>query len=507
MDQLLYQKSTPLIRELERYIFLLYVFTLPLENVTKRITISAIGKNISQYFLLLGIILYIYECFKYNCKTQKILIRFLFIFSLWQLMCLALGIIYYQYPHYLLIDKSTKIAGIYTYLLEREISVNPIFLNKVWQFLRFSKEIILTGNTTFYVVMTIMHLYENNFERAFYDIRKPILCMVVLMCSYSLVELAWLKFHLDWAKTILILINPFFYDVASSHNWWPPLLWKGQLRSIMPEPSYFGYYAIFYIPFLWSYFFEKKVKMFSPLLLLLFSLMIAATNSRPAIILTVLESVILMGITLLSWNRYFIKRSGLILIIMGIGLLINLFNPTGIKIRKQESSLGSYVNQNIISVGNKNMRSNSARLGNLIAHLYVVSDFPITGVGKGLTSAYINDRLPEFSFTNNEVRNWSRYMYQNGALKSGFPALNLYADIAASSGIPGLLLFLLPFVYMFRRLIKDKTWIRNPKCFMLVGCLITLLAAGFSNSFNGGPMGVVLGLLYIQSCSLSNSAQ
>lgn len=80
MDQLLYQKSTPLIRELERYIFLLYVFTLPLENVTKRITISAIGKNISQYFLLLGIILYIYECFKYNCKTQKILIRFLFIF-------------------------------------------------------------------------------------------------------------------------------------------------------------------------------------------------------------------------------------------------------------------------------------------------------------------------------------------------------------------------------------------------------------------------------------------
>lgn len=83
MDQLLYQKSTPLIRELERYIFLLYVFTLPLENVTKRITISAIGKNISQYFLLLGIILYIYECFKYNCKTQKILIRFLFIFSLW----------------------------------------------------------------------------------------------------------------------------------------------------------------------------------------------------------------------------------------------------------------------------------------------------------------------------------------------------------------------------------------------------------------------------------------
>lgn len=83
--------------------------------------------------------------------------------------------------------------------------------------------------------------------------------------------------------------------------------------------------------------------------------MIAATNSRTAIILTVLESVILMGITLLSWNRYFIKRSGLILIIMGIGLLINLFNPTGIKIRKQESSLGSYVNQNIISVGNKNM--------------------------------------------------------------------------------------------------------------------------------------------------------
>ena len=136
MDQLLYQKSTPLIRELERYIFLLYVFTLPLENVTKRITISAIGKNISQYFLLLGIILYIYECFKYNCKTQKILIRFLFIFSLWQLMCLALGIIYYQYPHYLLIDKST--IPIYW---KGKFQLTPFFLTKYGNFYAFLKKL------------------------------------------------------------------------------------------------------------------------------------------------------------------------------------------------------------------------------------------------------------------------------------------------------------------------------------------------------------------------------
>jgi hypothetical protein len=489
----------PFIRHWERVIFLLFVFTLPLEHVTKRFTISALGDNLSQYFLIVGGILYLFEFFKYKFKVPKYLVSFIVIYTLWQLFCLAIGLIYYQYPQYLAIDPSSKIAAIEAILINKGIIIDSLILNKLWQFLRFSRGIVFAGNTVFFVILMILHLYGKNYKMAFQDIRKAILCMVIVMCLYSIFELLWLKFHVNWAKSFLVSINPFLYDVASTNHWWPPLLWKGQLRSITAEPSFFGYYAVFYLPFLWSYFFEDKIKVKYIVLLTFFSLMIAATNARTAIILTVFECTIFICSALLVHTKMYIKRVALVILVMTIGFSVNLINPVGIKTSGsgEDSSIEAYIAQNVVSVSKKDSRSNSARLANLISYVMVALDYPITGVGQGLTSAYVDARLPEFSYTNNEVRNWSRDMHLKGVLKSGFPALNIYAYIAASSGFVGLILYLAPYLYVFLTSFKLSSILSKDSSFLLIfGCLLTLMAAGFSNSFNGGTAGIILGLIF-----------
>jgi hypothetical protein len=96
-------------------------------------------------------------------------------------------------------------------------------------------------------------LYQDKWQQGFREIRKAVLILVLIMCAYSVVEIAFFKMGTILARQILIMaINPFLYDVQSINYWWPPLLWKGQLRSICAEPSFFGIIATFTIPFLFS---------------------------------------------------------------------------------------------------------------------------------------------------------------------------------------------------------------------------------------------------------------
>ena len=487
----------PNIRNWERVVFLLFIFTLPLEHVAKRFTIPGCGNSISQYFMFVGIILYLYEYLKYKFKVPKCLLSFIVIYTCWQLFCLAAGLVYYQYPQYLTIDPTTKIAAIDAVLKNKGIILDSLSLNKTWQFFRFSREILFNGNTAFFVVVWILHLYGGDFHKAFRDIQKPVLCMVIVMCLYSVVELLWLKFQISWTESFLTTVNPYLYDIGSVNHWWPPLLWRNQLRSITAEPSFFGYYSVFYLPFLWSLLFESKVKIQSVVLLAFFSLMIAATNARTALVLTILECAFFICSAAVIRKKAYFKRVALIILIMTLGFGINLIKPVGIKTSTDDNSVEAYITQNVVSVGKQDSRSNSARLANLIAYVKVAIDYPITGVGRGLSSAYVDARLPEFSYTNDEVRNWSRDMHHQGVLKSGFPALNIYANIAATSGFVGLILFLFPYFYVVVVSFKFRSILfQDPSFLVILGCMLTLLAAGFSNTFNGGTRGVILGLIF-----------
>ena len=65
------------------------------------------------------------------------------------------------------------------------------------------------------------------------------------MGIYSLFEIWWIWTGNSYCEQILITINRNLYTPEFAHGWWPPLLWKGQVRSFAPEPSFFGIFMVF----------------------------------------------------------------------------------------------------------------------------------------------------------------------------------------------------------------------------------------------------------------------
>ena len=119
------------------------------------------------------------------------------------------------------------------------------------------------------------------------------------------------------------------------------------------------------------------------------------------------------------------------------------------------------------------------------------------GIGTGLKDAYIDRNLPEFAYNNYEVRNWSRYMRNEGVLRMGYPPLNKYADVAVQNGLVGLLLYLSVPGYLVLQLIgRYKCVLTDYRAVMLVIAMSGLLAAQLSNSAFVICNGIIWGLLY-----------
>lgn len=532
--------SLEALHNLEKRLLQLMIVVLPLNAIPQRFSLPGLGGDLVNYVCLLMIIVLGYEYVKYRFAISKKAITFFVVFIAWQIICLAVGLITYEYNELLTLDQISKLEVILAYASNYGIEINELIAIKCWLFLRFIKNILLLNNIVFFVAFYIYHLYQSDFTKAFQDIRKAVVVLVVIMGTYSFVELLWLKLDLDFAKRFLEFINPYLYDPKSSHGWWPPLLWKNQLRSICTEPSFFGTISIFCLPFLWSLFLERKNKLLISLLIFYFILMITATNARTAIVLTIIE-FILLGIFSI-YRKNLLKKFVVLLILGGLAFAANLGdykniinknntndiksvqivknkdvktnqkaviekkekallieqNKTKAKIQKQDDSkLKKYIENNILSLTNLNSRSNNARLGNLVANINVIIDNPLFGVGTGLKDAYLAEKFPDFSKNNNEVKNWIKYMYDKGVLKSGIPALNKFADIAVQNGIVGLIIYFMPLYFLCKKLLKNRATVLNDnRCIILIIVMITLLGA----MMNGGALiicnGIVWGLLF-----------
>lgn len=332
--------------------------------------------------------------------------------------------------------------------------------------------------------------------------------MVIIMGIYSFIELLWLKIDLQFAEDFLIIINPLLYDISTITGWWPPLLWNNQLRSICAEPSFFGIISLLCLPFLWNLLYENKNKFVVCALIFYFTLMIAATNARTAVVLVIAEIILLAIFSVVSKN--ILNKFFIILTVSVLAFSINLIdcrqllnngNINGISVEK-------YLERNVGSITETNARSNSARLANLIANLETIKQYPIFGVGTGLKDGYMYNNLPEFSYTNFEVRNWSRYLYNEGVLKAGYPALNHFADIAVQNGLVGLILYFLPFLYLCKKLLKYKTIVTNDsRVICLIIPMIALLGAMMSNAGFVICNGIVWGLLYCKVSSVKSEIE
>jgi hypothetical protein len=198
-----------------------------------------------------------------------------------------------------------KLKYILEWSSKHKIFINQEFAIKFWLLFKFIKDIIKENFFFLGVSLWIFHLYKNSWHQAFNDIKKAVLLLTILLSVYSFVEIFYLKGNV-LAKDILITINPFFYDVQSSHGWWPPLLWNGQLRSLFPEPSFFGIVAAMILPFLFSDL--LSVTSFDNIFIFYFyCFMLFLTRARTATLLYLGEMVLLICITWHCLREYWRK--------------------------------------------------------------------------------------------------------------------------------------------------------------------------------------------------------
>lgn len=451
------------------------------------------SSSLVSYFLLLGIVTALWDMKKegtFQCIPKRYW-QFIGVFFIWSFVCMIIGV--YTYPFYSTINMgdSSKLISLLSWLKSHQIDVSHESALQVWLTLRFTKDLFFDIVMVFGGTLWIYSLYHHNWRQGFRDIRKSVLVLTCLLCVYSIIEIAYLMGN-DTAAYLLKVINTLYMDVKSSHGWWPPLLWEKQLRSLFPEPSYFGIVSTVIIPVLCSYLLEKKCFKIS-VLYVFYMVMLFLTRARTATGLFLGEMVLFI---IACWGYCRNCRQRMIGIVL-CGILSFFFSITVILPGNTNESVleksGSYMTDSITSVSG-NQRSNVARKSNVMATFMVGVEHPILGVGHNLKDAYLLQNLSEESLQNYEVNLWKKTMEEKGVLKSGFPTLNKLATVFAESGVVGCLLYLVPFFYVIVQVFRKKLLKNNIEVVCLTIALIGSMAAFFSNA-EFWSIYVILGLL------------
>lgn len=450
----------------EQKLLILAIVFLPINNF--HISLPIIGSILSYLFLLLGVLFFVYKTIieKEGLESdERFFIYFLGVLMLWKCICSILGTYEYSFNHLIWLEQIEKLKYLLQSFHDFGIEIDDLTALKIWIGIRAVKNSILDIFLTYGVSVWVYHLYiheknESGEKTVFFS---HIIFAVCVLCStlilYSFFEIGYLRGN-RFCANLLSMINPLLYEVKAVHGWWPPLLWKNQLRSLFAEPSFFGIGSTFVIPFLFYKMLKSKNKGLFFVVYGIFIVMLFMTRARTAVVLFLMQCFLFL-VYAFGFNKKYIKNTLKILCVSGVSFYIALSLMSGFKpisdnsygVPSLQSTAFDYVNDNIISiVGNK--RSNSARVANIRATFLTGFQHPLFGVGMNLTSAYVNDNLTEEDLMNEEVRNWSKYMREDGAIKSPIPVLNQFSNEIAYFGIPGLVLYILPMVFILQRLIK-----------------------------------------------------
>lgn len=231
--------------------------------------------------------------------------------------------------------------------------------------------------------------------------------------------------------------------------------------------------------------------------------MIFATNARTAIVITSGELFLLIISCFIIRKRLYIKKVISIILIIFLAFCANLIDYKSVfNITNEDevylTSIEDYMESNVSSLADKDARSNRARLSNLIANINTIIEYPILGVGTGLKDAYLDKNLPDFAYDDYEVmERWHKFMVEEGVLKSGYPALNKYADVTVQNGIIGLVIYLSVVIYLLYNVFKYKNLLmKDFRIICLIISMIGLLMAQISSAYLINCNGIVWGLLY-----------
>lgn len=475
-------------------LFSFIVFSLIFNTIPQIIRLNFIGgafaRQLAFYPVLIGLIYTGYCQWKYgNVLIHfRVYRRFIEAYMIVSLVSLFWGV--YIYPYYEEVingptQQIDKLLHVLNWLQIHQIYIDEQKLVVFWMIARMVKSIfgeVLYGFTVAYMVFC---WYANREKDLISVLKKGIFVSLCVVFIYSGIEIAYLN-GCDWSKEILKVINPYLYDVKGRHNWWPPLLWPNQLRSVFPEPSNFSMWAAFVIPFFICAFFKnnKQVLISSGCCLFLLFGMVFLTNSRTGVALLIGEIALLGAYVLWSRIRLFRVKFFLLLGILFVAFGMAALNDNIFQ-RTEGKVIQTYFEENVLSLGSQTQRSNRTRYGGIIADINIGMKHPLLGVGKGLASAYRAENYPEFALLATEVQMWLRDQKEQGILKEGLPGGSEYSARFAESGISGLALFLFPAIYLAIELLKKfYTNHKNIESVCLFIALCGALASGINGALN-----------------------
>lgn len=500
--------------QLRNKLFFFVVLFLIFPNIPRLLQLNFIGaflgKDLSFYPILVGAFFSGYTFFKREelqiHKEERIFFIYIAAYVFILMLSFLHGLAIYPYYEAILTgpaDQIEKLPLVQQFLLNKGIQVDTESLLKIWMFARPIKSFILETFWYFALPYLIFAWYRKNINEGFSILTKAVFTAAVLVCGYNIIDFFYLSGS-PIAENILCVLNPIVHDIKSNGTWWPPLLWKGQLRSLFAEPSHYGIYSAFAMPFLWYQLGQKqniKSKLILIFIMAIFTYSLFLTKARTANALFVGELLLLIIFSLWKRQKYLVKRMAFIITISFITFAAATFSlslmpgsPQGnfqensMEYNKVDKQMTSYVNDNLGSLASKNKRSNRARFSILEASIAIGKDYPLLGVGKSLRHAYIPDYLSEEGKDNAEVQYWMKNQKEKGIMKSGFPALGEYCTRFAETGIFGLVIYLLPALFLafqlIRRIILAGEQQERERCIFFFISLAGIMASGLGDNMS-----------------------
>lgn len=492
---------------LERYLLGLMIIGLPFTALPASITRYMSGK-LSTDILILLIFCVLIEIIRGHHVNRKAVV-YLVTLSLWGSLCIIYNIIHFDFVE-ILKSYSIPIVNI----LHRHISW--ITLDNL-QLLYYGIHSILRFLAHYCfplsLVYIIWHMYRDKEEKLLPWVEKNVLILACLMEFYSIFELMWLKWGSNVGERFLTYVNPLLYDVASKSGWWPPLLWWNQLRSICAEPSFFGVISALVIPVLWKYQ-SQKANIIAYCFTLFFTIMVFATNSRTAVIILIGETIllILFGIYLhdrLLWKKIVMTVCSVavaFVINIGLGYVPFLFAGTTTSELPQtvQNVASEYIDSNIKSVASTSQRSNLTRLDIFKAHIAIIKDTPVFGKGYDTYIPYLEYYSNADLSKDQELNGYVNDIHEKGFLKAGYPVVNEISLAGATMGIPGMILYLFPLMFIFYGMWRyHKQLLIEENVFIIIALFGSIMAMFSTEAFYS--MYLCIGVLYTKIWNIRNN--
>lgn len=332
---------------------------------------------------------------------------------------------------------------------------------------------------TFGFSYLIFYWYKNRSETILKIVSKGSLISASLVVIFGVIELFYFGKQ-QWALSLLTYIRPIVHAIEINNTWWPPLFWPElQFRSLFPEPSFLGIYAVITIPFIWSIIFtskNKKLVGLSFIILLLLEMITLLANSRTATVFLIIDYILLVFALCIQFrNKKFIINTvlvtliGLLAFVGNIVYTSNVFyvqdastksiNTTSTTIKnistqQVANEITSYGENNIKSLSKKGGRSNNQRYGVMKADLNIFKENPLLGIGQGLRTPYVLNYLDEDTLNGAEVKMWIENIKNKGLINISIPMLGEYTSRLSETGIMSFVLFMAPILLLLFRLLK-----------------------------------------------------